>query len=285
MRLPRSVGNYNEVVCWRSSVPEADALYRVLIIASLVLISTASTACGVRSHHDSMSLEDANASGPTTPILLFNGTGASPDDVAAVEAVLKNNHLSYSTAKSSRLNHMDQFQIRQYRLLIVPGGNFVEIGNSLTPGATGNIRKAVKDGLNYLGICGGGFFAGKYDPPYNGLNLTSGVRFGFYAAESRGVRKAGVSIGVAGAPTLDQYWEDGPEFTGWGAVIGKYPDGTPAIVEGTFGNGWVILSGVHPEAPASWRHGLTFNTPSSVDNAYAGTLIRAALNRTPLSHW
>jgi hypothetical protein len=39
------------------------------------------------------------------------------------------------------------------------------------------------------------------------------------------------------------------QFTGWGAVIGKYPDGTPAIVEGTFGSGWVILTGVHPGGP------------------------------------
>jgi glutamine amidotransferase-like uncharacterized protein len=231
-----------------------------------------------------MSLEDANVSASTAPILLFNGTGASSNDVAAVEAILKNNHLSYSMAKSSQLNQMGQSQIGHYRLLIVPGGNFVEIGNSLTPGATATIRKSVQAGLNYLGICGGGFFAGKYDLPYNGLNLTSGVRFGFYAAESRGIRKAAVAIAVAGAPTLDQYWEDGPEFSGWGTVIGKYPDGTPAIVEGTFGSGWVILSGVHPEAPASWRHGMTFNTPASADNAYAGTLIRAALNRISLSH-
>jgi glutamine amidotransferase-like uncharacterized protein len=238
----------------------------------------------VRIDHASISLEDANRSVPTAPILLFNGTGVSPNDVSAVEAILKDNHLSYSTANSSQLNHMDQAKVRQYRLLIVPGGDFVEIGNGLTPGATGNIREAVKDGLNYLGICAGGFFAGKYDPPYNGLNLTSGVRFGFYAAESRGIRKAAVAIGIVGAPTLDQYWEHGPEFTGWGEVIGKYPDGTPAIVEGTFGSGWVILSGVHPEAPASWRRALTFNAPASVDNAYAGTLIRAALNRTLLSH-
>ena len=282
---PVLVRDCNELVCWRSSLPKTDVLYRVRIIASLVLISTASTACGVRSDHGSVSLEDANGSAYTPPILLFNGTGASPNDVAAVEGILKNNHLSYATANSSQLNHMAQSQIRRYRLLIIPGGDFIEIGNSLTPGATGNIREAVKDGLNYLGICAGGFFAGKYDPPYNGLNLTSGVRFGFYAAESRGIRKATVSISVAGGPTLDQYWEDGPEFTGWGSVIGKYPDGKPAIVEGTFGNGWVILSGVHPEAPASWRHGLTFNTPSSTDNAYAGTLVRAALNRTSLSHW
>jgi len=221
---------------------------------------------------------------PTAPILLFNGTGTSPHDVAAVEAILKNSRLSYSTAKSSQLNRMDPSQIRQFRLLIVPGGNFVEIGNSLTPDATANLRKAVEDGMNYLGICAGGFFAGKYDPPYNGLNLTSGVRFDFYAAERRGIRKAVVSIAVAGAPTLDQYWEDGPEFTGWGTVVGKYPDGTPAIVEGTFGSAWVILSGVHPEAPASWRQGMTFHTPASVDNAFAGTLIRAALNRISLAH-
>ena len=89
------------------------------------------------------------------------------------------------------------------------------------------------------------------------MNLTSGVRFGFYAAEGRGIRKTAVAITAAGAPTLDQYWEDGPEFTGWGAIVGKYPDGTPAIVEGTFGSGWVILTGVHPEAPASWRRGMT----------------------------
>jgi hypothetical protein len=186
-------------------------MYRARLIASLVLVSIASTACGVRIDHDGISLGGAN-SATTASILLFNGTGVSPSDVAAVEAVLRNNHINYSTAKSSQLNQMDQAKIRQYRLLIVPGGNFVEIGNGLSPGATANIRKAVQDGLNYLGICAGGFFAGKYDPPYNGLNLTSGVRFGFYAAESRGIRKAAVAIGIVGAPTLDQYWEHGPEL-------------------------------------------------------------------------
>jgi glutamine amidotransferase-like uncharacterized protein len=78
--------------------------------------------------------------------------------------------------------------------------------------------------------------------------------------------------------------EDGPQFTGWGAVVGKYPDGTPAIVEGTCGKGWVILTGVHPEAPANWRRGMTFTTPASVDHAYAATLIDAALHGTCLPH-
>jgi glutamine amidotransferase-like uncharacterized protein len=184
---------------------------------------------------------------------------------------------------SSQLNKMGESQIREYRLLIVPGGNFVDIGSSLTSATTGNIRKAIRNGLNYLGICAGGFFAG--NSPYYGLNLTSGATFRFYAAEAQGIRKAAVAIAGAGAPTLDQYWEDGPQFTGWGAVVGRYPDRTPAIVEETFGRGWVILAGVHPEAPARWQHGMTFLTPVSVDNGYAGTLIRAALNRTSLSHY
>ena len=56
-------------------------------------------------------------------------------------------------------------------------------------------------------------------------------------------------IAPAGASPEIQYWEDGLQFTGWGHVLATYPDGTPAIVEGTYGAGRVILTGPHPEAP------------------------------------
>ncbi len=250
----------------------AERVRSSLIVASVVLLSTAFTACGLRA--------DKDVAGDLAPILLFNGKGTSSNDVAAVETVLESNHLVYSTANSTRLNRMTEVQLRGHRLLIVPGGNFVDIGNSLTAATSANIRNAVQNGLNYLGICAGGFFAG--NSPYNGLNLTSGVQFHFYSAEARGLRKAAVAIAGPGTPTLDQYWEDGPEFTGWGTAIGRYPDGTPAVVQGTFGNGWVILSGVHPEAPADWRRRMTFQTPVDVDHAYAAALIRAALNRESL---
>ena len=118
-----------------------------------------------------------------------------------------------------------------------------------------------------------------------GLNLTSGVRFNFYSAEDHGIRKAAVNIAIAGAPPLTQYWEDGPQLSGWGDVIGKYPDGTPAIVEGHVGDGWVILTGTHPEAPESWRTGLTFGTSAAASRTYAATLIAAALHRTTLEHY
>lgn len=241
------------------------------------LISTALTGCrangggsGVPTH--------ANA-----PILLFDGTGTSAGDVAALEKILSSEHLDYARADSAQLDGMSESQMREYRLLIVPGGNFERIGNSLASGTTAHIRDAIQNGLNYLGVCAGAFFAG--NSPYNGLNLTSGSRFGFYSAEVRGIRKAAVGITAAGGQTLNQYWEDGPQLAGWGAVVAKYPDGTPAIAEGTFGNGWVILTGVHPEAPAGWRRGMEFATPVDVDQAYAAMLIRSALNRKSLPHY
>ena len=139
--------------------------------------------------------------------------------------MLNDNHFSYVGANSRQLNAMGKTQLLSYRLLLVPGGNFEEIGNGLTPSATAAIREAVQGGLNYLGVCAGAFFAG--NSPYNGLNLTGGVRFNFYALEGPNTRKAAVAVAIAGSSTFDHYWEDGPQLTGWGDVVARYPDGTP----------------------------------------------------------
>lgn len=266
---------------------------RTLSVATLILVWWACTSCGVRDDEGGSAATGTNASkatastsrksSDTAEILLFSGTGSSPNDVKAFEAILKSHQVNYVKVNSSQLNGMSDMQIRGYRLLIIPGGNFIDIGNGLTPAAAANIRNAVQNGLNYLGVCAGAFFAG--NSPTNGLNLTSGVRFGFYAAEDRGIRKTAVPLAFPDGTTLEHYWEDGPQLTGWGQIVGKYPDGTPAIVQGTCGGGWVVLSGVHAEAPASWRRGMIFTTPVSAETDYAWTLIQAALKREPLPHY
>ena len=223
------------------------------------------------------------ASNEIPPILLFNGSGTSPNDFKAVEAVLKDARLKYAVVNSRQLNGLNEAQLGAYRLMIVPGGNYLTIGNSLTLNTATNIHNAVQGGLNYLGICAGGLLAGNASS--NSPNLTSGVRVGFYGAVNRGIHKAAVAVAGVGTTPIDQYWEDGPQFTGWGEVVGKYPDGTPAIVEGTSGKGWVILCGTHPEAPESWRRGMPFTTPASAAQAYARTLVEAALHGTRLPHY
>jgi glutamine amidotransferase-like uncharacterized protein len=248
----------------------ANRLRRLTIIALSALIAMGFTV-------------PASATSGHPQVLLFNGTGTIANDVKAVEAILSNVGLSYATADSAQLDDMSESDLKAYKLLIVPGGDSITIGENLKSSTTENIHNAVGAGLHYLGICAGGFFGGYSD--HNGLNLTSGVWFNYYADEEKGIHKAAVEVRGSNGDSLDQYWQDGPEFSGWGSIVGEYSNGTPAIVEGKSGSGWVILSGVHPEAPASWRYGMKFTTPVQTDNAYAGVLVLAALNGTSLPHY
>lgn len=211
-------------------------------------------------------------------VLLFAGQGTSANDVAAIESLLRQSRVDYATATSRQMNALSVPELHAYRLLIVPGGNFEEIGNGLTAETTARVRAAVGEGLNYLGICAGAFFAGA--SPYNGLNLTSGVRFPFYRLENQGIRKARVLIKTSDGSPLEIYWEDGPQLTGWGKVIARYPDGTPAVAQGAFVKGWVVLAGVHAEAQEAWRAGMGFTTGAERSHAYAVSLIEAALHHS-----
>jgi glutamine amidotransferase-like uncharacterized protein len=265
-------------------------LHCSLAVAVFSILMVIESGCGAASNLSSSAAQppqtvtQVTASSAAKQVLLFNGTGTIANDVAAVETILNDLKLSYATANSSQLNAMTQAQLEAYQLLIVPGGNSITIGDNLKSSTTTNVHNAVvSGGLHYLGICAGGFFGGY--SIYNGLNLTSGVWFNFYADYYQGINKAAVEISYPSSGKLDQYWQDGPQFTGWGSIVGKFPDGTPAIVEGKSGAGWVILSGVHPEAPASWRGGMSFTTSAAVDNTYAGTLIEAALHGSSLPHY
>jgi glutamine amidotransferase-like uncharacterized protein len=179
---------------------------------------------------------------------------------------------------------MTETKLKAYKLFIVPGGNSITIGNNLSKATTAMVRATVQnDGLHYLGICAGGFF-GSYQTA-NGLDLTSGTWFNVWPNYGKGTGKRSVDISFPKSSKLNMYWHDGPETSGWGSIVAKYPDGTAAIVEGAYGKGFAIMSGVHPEAPASWRTCCTFTTPLATDLAYASTLVTAALNGTWLSHY
>jgi hypothetical protein len=156
--------------------------------------------------------------------------------------------------------------------------------HALTADTTAIVHDAVKGGLNYLGICAGGFLAGGLPESRKSFGPTSGVRFGFYCAKKNGIQKAALRITTAEGPAPDQYWEDDPELSGWGDAVATYPDGTAAIAEGFAGNSRLILTGIHAEAPDTWRRELPFSMPASASNAYAMTLIDADLNRKRLPH-
>lgn len=268
---------------------------RSLLVPAGLLALMIATGCGSSSFPGSqkqtapsvadVALAAATGNASTPSVLLFVGTGTSSGDVAAVKTILGDLKLNYATATSSQLDAMSETALKAYKLFFMPGGDAITISRNLSGSAITNLRNAiVNGGLHYLGICAGGFFAGD-SGIYNYLSLTPGIWFNYYADEFKGITKAALEIKGADGKTLDQYWQNGPQLTGWGNVVAKYPDGTPAVVEGKSGAGWVILCGMHPEAPSSWRSGMNFTTPVAVDNAYAETLVSAALDGTSLPHF
>jgi hypothetical protein len=261
---------------------------RTLALAACFVVAIASSGCGSRGAQPAALAPTPAPLPPAVkaaePVLLYVGVGTSAPDVAAVKAVLKSLNIGYLTADENQLNAMAEPVLGGYKMLLVPGGNSATIGENLSASTTAMIRDAIAQyGVHYMGICAGAFFGGY--SIYNGLDLTSGVYFDFYNAEFQGIHLEPVEIALASGTQLDTLWNDGPQMSGWGDVVAKYPDGTPAIVEGTWGKGFVMLAGVHLEAPASWRGGMTFTTPASVDVAYAGTVIQAALDGIPLPHF
>lgn len=267
---------------------------RWLVVPAGLLALIITTGCGSSNWSASQpapTVSDVAArvlAGATTPppVLLFVGTGTTSGSVSAFKTILGNLNLHYATATSSQLNSMSESTLRTYKLLLMPGGDAITISKNLTSTAINNVHNAiVNDGLHYLGICAGAFFAG-HSGVYHYLNLTpTGLWFNFYADYFKGIHKESVEIRGGDGKTLDQYWENGPQLSGWGNIVGKYPDGTPGTVENYSGKGWVILCAFHPEATSSWRGGMSFSTSVSVDNAYAQSLVTHALNGTSLAHF
>lgn len=238
-------------------------------------------------------------------ILLFNGTGTTSADRAALENVITSNlGLDYDTVNSACLDAMSVANLAAYKLLIIPGGNSITIGNNIssgTTGATAHIKTAVRtNGLHYLGVCAGAFLASwAGSTGYNDIYLLdSDIWFDLYRESSCGANQTKLdseTLSLADGSLIDVYWEDGPQLTPqqggpWGTVVAKYPNGQPAIIQGFAGNGWTLLQGVHPEAPRSWGCGTGCtcdfpHTTQAEDFAYSATLISAALKGTVLPHF
>ena len=237
----------------------------------------------------------------TSGILLFTGTGTTSGDRAALENVITSNlTLDYDTVTSACLDAMSVANMVAYKLLIIPGGNSITIGDYFKGTNTlAHIKTAVRTyGLHYLGVCAGAFlvsYAG--GTPYNDINLLNGIWFNLFTDSSCGTNATKLcteTLSLADGSTIVVYWEDGPQLTTqggtWGTVVAKYPNGQPAIIQGFAGNGWTLLQGVHPEAPRSWVCGTGCtcafpHTTEAEDFAYSATLISAALNGTVLPHY
>jgi len=222
------------------------------------------------------------ANAGASQVLLYDGAGSTSGGVSALTSLLKSLGYSYTTANETQMNAMTLSQYEQYKLILWPGGNSITMGAALTTKTASNIHDAiVLGGVSYLGFCAGAFMA-ETSSLYNTFNLAT-TYFNFY--NEGAIEMVNISFS-GGTNNKIVYW-DGPQLTGWGQVIAKYPNGDPAIVQDFVGSnhGFVMISGVHPEAQLNWDvPGYTMSNETQ-NNSYAKDLISAALNKTSLSYF
>ncbi|WP_244467452.1 BPL-N domain-containing protein [Nocardia vulneris] len=168
------------------------------------------------------------------------------------------------------------------QLYVQPGGGSdLEATWRDLSGSAETIRDWVRDGGSYLGVCFGGYLAGR-DP---GFDLLPGDTDGYIDAPDTTVpdaRDTVIPVDWRGTPR-HMYFQDGPAFhldRGADAtVLATYPNGSAAVVVAPYGKGRVGVSGPHPEADESWYADKGLTNPDGVRWDLAFELLEATVAR------
>jgi hypothetical protein len=224
--------------------------------------------------------------------LIFNGDGTSPTDEQSLVSIAQSYGLKTQAVTSAQLEAMTASQLASYPLIIWPGGDSSTMSASLDAGTRERVREAVVNaGVNFVGFCAGAWIAigPDLDPegqPYWGLAIAPYAYVTEYYPDGPGTTEpvaAMVMSSFGDGTSRDLVWWGGPFLpTIPNAVVSKYPDGTAEMVELQAGNGFVVLSGVHPEAPEDWRTEENLVDTDGLDFDIAWKLMDAALTRTRL---
>lgn len=168
------------------------------------------------------------------------------------------------------------------QLYVQPGGGADLDGTWRTlRGSAELIRDWVRNGGSYLGLCFGGYLAGR-DP---GFDLLPGDANGYVGSPGATVpddRDTVVAVDWQGKPR-HMYFQDGPAFlldnSSDATVLATYPNGMAAVVVAPYGKGRVGVSGPHPEADESWYADKGLTNPDGVHFDLAYQLIEATTAR------
>ncbi|WP_020659626.1 BPL-N domain-containing protein [Amycolatopsis benzoatilytica] len=149
-------------------------------------------------------------------------------------------------------------------------------------GSAKALRDWVHGGGCYLGLCFGGYLAGR-NP---GFELLPGDTRGYTDTPDATVldaRDTVVPVTWKGKPR-HMYFQDGPAFLlddgADATVLATYPNGTAAAVVAPYGKGRAGVCGPHPEADESWYADEDLTNPDGVRLDLAYELIDATLGRT-----
>jgi len=226
----------------------------------------------------------------STDALLYAGDGSWSDEVGSLENIMNSNHMSFLAVSSADLDAMSLDELAQFGVLVFPGGHGGVIADSLSAATHARLRAAVQQrGVSYIGFCAGAFVAVNPKPtPGQDVNYGFGVVDGpelpyYYLENTLNPDIAMTMETFADGSKRDLVWYGGPITPSVpGGVIAQYPNGEPAITELQSGNGFVILSAVHPTATQATRDVFGLHDSDGLDLDIAWNLLHAALHSKPL---
>ncbi len=221
--------------------------------------------------------------------MIFNGVGVNASNGQALIDLVASHGLSYEVIDSAKLNSMPLDQLLKYGVFVWPGGDANQMNSALTSETRVRVRQAVRQGVGYAGFCAGAWIAVGPDAlnkaPYWGFAIASGDYLKvFYPLVPPPPDGFMVWVQFPDGSKRNVVWWQGPFlWKSLGSIIAKYADGSSAISETWSGLGYVTLSGVHTEAPQSWRDGIGLVDSDGLDLDIAWDMIDAALKQRPLA--
>jgi hypothetical protein len=223
-------------------------------------------------------------SSTTTDVLIYAGDAAAYDDPEALASIADSKGLTHRSVTSEELNQMSLDDLSKFGTIAWPGGYAGKMSDSLTQQTRDNIQRAVQErGVSFVGICAGAFIAVSPDTKW-GFSLVKSETLPYYHLEDEGTDDAMVGVSMIQGGDRQLVWWGGPSLPEWqGGVIARYSDNhQPAIAQTWAGNGLVILSGPHPEAPSNWRSKLGLDDSDGLDQEIAGQMLMAAAKQQPM---
>jgi glutamine amidotransferase-like uncharacterized protein len=204
---------------------------------------------------------------------VYRGPAGCPGCSEAVAALLQSSQWGFDVkyvGPNEVLSISDGLKLPNVKLYAQPGDDrsLSQAYRSLKSNAS-DIQNFVKNGGRYLGLCMGGYLAGKTP----GFNLLPGDTDAFITSRGATVKNTQDTIvQVNWRSTLrSMYFQDGPYFilnrgVSQVTVLATYTNGEIAALVAPYGKGKVGVSGPHPEADPSWYSAYNLPYPGSTQD-------------------
>lgn len=215
----------------------------------------------------------------SAPALIYRGPASLPGCPEAMGAVLRDAGIPFRYVGPHEEIRLSSDALSKASLYVQPGGGEVDDAWPLLKPHAKAIRKFVRGGGKYFGVCLGGYLASD-DPGFGFLPEGADQYIATPGATIRKSSDALVTVQWRGRPR-QLYFQDGPHFkpepNTSPVVLGSYPNGAVAAAVCRYGKGKVAVVGPHPEATDDWFQDAGLRPPRPAGLDLAGDLLAELL--------